>query len=324
MLNCTIIGTNWISHSLCDALRASNEMQLTAVYSRNLDTAKAFAQQYGELTLYTDLTELANDSSIDVVYIASPNSLHAEQAMLMMNHGKHVLVEKPAASNLQEVEAMIACSKANNVVLVEAMKSRYVPNLVKLKQAITQIGTVHRASLNFCQYSSRYDAFLQGKNPNTFNPALSNGSLMDIGVYPLSVAIELFGEPESITATGKLLHSGVDAHGTIVMHYPTMEVVISHSKVSNGALMSEVQGEKGTVLIESISRLKNITTVADGVEHKLVHHQHGNEMLYEVDALSALIKEGCVNHDGLEKMRVVSQWLTRAREQVGVRFPADG
>jgi predicted dehydrogenase len=130
---------------------------------------------------------MAQSDAIDAVYIASPNSLHFPQTKLFLSHKKHVICEKPLASNIQEVEAAIALARENQVVLFEAFKTASLPNFLLLQQSLPKIGKVRKAFINYCQYSSRYQRYLDGENPNTFNPAFSNGSIMDIGftAWPL-------------------------------------------------------------------------------------------------------------------------------------------
>ncbi|CAM3784269.1 Gfo/Idh/MocA family protein [Parendozoicomonas haliclonae] len=324
MIRFAVVGTNWISHAFCEAAQESGRLELVAVYSRTLETAQTFADEYGVSRVYDDLDEIAGQPDIDAVYIASPNSLHAPQASLFIRQGKHVIVEKPMASNLAETEALIALAKEHGVVLLEAMKSRYTPNLVRAKEVLATLGPLHRASLSYCQYSSRYQRYLDGKNPNTFNPEFSNGSLMDIGVYPLSAALELFGIPKSFTASGQLLDSGVDAHGSLTLKYDTFEVLLSHSKVSDSYLPSEIQCENGSLMIESISRFKQLTVHERGLPERNVSlHQSDNEMVYEAHHFADLIEQGNYDHEGLEKTREVSRILTEARAQLGITYPAD-
>ena len=324
MIRFAVIGTNWISHAFCEAAQSTGRMQLCAVYSRTLDTAQAFAKTYNVQYCYTELDALAKSPDIDAVYIASPNALHAEQAMLMMHHGKHVLIEKPMASNKREVAALIACAKQHNVVLFEAMKSWYCPNFEILQQALDRIGPLHRATFSFCQYSSRYQAYLDGKNPNTFNPEFSNGSLMDIGVYPISLAIALFGEPSNMLATGSLLASGVDAHGSITLQYGGFEVINIHSKVSQGSALSEIQGEQGTITIDAVSKLHTLTLQLSGQPSEVISvTQPDNAMGYEATAFAGLIEQKQVQHGGLERTLLVSKIITQARKQLGIHFPAD-
>ncbi len=324
MIRFAIIGTNWITHSFCRAAHETGKLQLAAVYSRSLDKARDFADQYHTCAVYDDLEQMAANPDIDAVYIASPNSLHASQAELFLNQGKHVIGEKPLASTIREVENLIATAKANNVVLFEAMKTCYLPNFQVCRKALPSLGKLRRAHLTFCQYSSRYQKYLNGENPNTFNPAFSNGSLMDIGIYPLSFAMALFGKPDSVKASGSLLDSGVDAHGSLMLDYGGFEVLITHSKVSNGFALSEIQGEKGALLIGHISNCDKVIFAKKGEPLKdLTKPQFENTMQYEAAVFTRLVEVNQVEHSGLERARMVSEVLTEARKQVGVVFPAD-
>ncbi|PSW13482.1 oxidoreductase [Photobacterium rosenbergii] len=324
MIRLGVIGTNWITDRFISAALSTGQYQLAAVYSRKLEKAAEFASKYGQVECYDSLDDLANSDVIDAVYIASPNSLHAPQAKVFINAGKHVIGEKPLASNITEVQELVELAVEKQVLLFEAMKATYVPNFEVIKKALPKLGRVRKAYFSYCQYSSRYQKYLNGENPNTFNPAFSNGSLMDIGVYPLSSAIALFGEPSSMTAQGSLLDSGVDAHGTLVLHYQDFDVTIAHSKVSDGVIPSEIQGEQGTLLIDFISECHGVKLCRrDEPVVDLSVEQDENAMRYEAEEFARLYQAGVVNHDGLLRTQIVSAITTQARGIIGVRFPAD-
>lgn len=183
MIRFAVIGTNWITRQFVDAAHETGKYKLTAVYSRSLEQAQSFANDYLVEHLFTSLDAMAQSDAIDAVYIASPNSLHFPQTELFLRHKKHVICEKPLASNLAEVDAAIACARENQVVLFEAFKTACLPNFLLLQQSLPKVGNIRKAFINYCQYSSRYQRYLNGENPNTFNPAFSNGSIMDIGFY---------------------------------------------------------------------------------------------------------------------------------------------
>ncbi|ELR63500.1 Putative oxidoreductase [Photobacterium marinum] len=324
MIRFGVIGTNWITDSFIEAALKTGKYQLVAVYSRQIEKAEEFASKYGICLCFDNLEEMAASDELDAVYIASPNSLHGPQAKLFIEEGKHVIGEKPLASNIAEVDALIAMAQEKGVVLFEAMKTTYTPNFVQIRQALPKLGKLRKVYFSYCQLSSRYAKYLNGENPNTFNPAFSNGSLMDIGIYPLSAAIGLFGEPNSFTAQGVLLDSGVDAHGTLVLHYSQFDVVISHSKVSDGLIPSELQGELGTMLVDFISECKSVTLHRSGEPAlELTCPQEDNAMYYEAAEFARLVETNQIVHSGLARTQIVSSIITQAREVVGVRFPAD-
>ena len=324
MIRFAVVGTNWITRQFVDAAHESGKYKLNAVYSRSLEQARTFARDYLVEHLFTSLEEMAASPAIDAVYIASPNSLHAQQSMLFLRHKKHVICEKPLASNLREAEAAIACARENQVVLFEAFKTASLPNFIALQQALPKIGKIRKATLNYCQYSSRYQRYLDGENPNTFNPAFSNGSIMDIGFYVLAAAVTLWGEPISVQASASLLDSGVDAHGSVLLHYGDFDVTLLHSKVSDSALASEIQGEAGSLVIEKLSECQKITFIPRGEKpQNLSRTQHINTMLYEAETFAHLIEHQQIEHPALQASRLTSALSTEIRLQTGVKFPAD-
>ncbi|MCZ4060142.1 Gfo/Idh/MocA family oxidoreductase [Pantoea sp. LMR881] len=323
MIRFAIVGTNWITRQFIDAAHEAG-MKLGAVYSRSQQQADAFIADYPCKQTFTSLEALAASPEIDAVYLASPNALHCEQALLFLSHGKHVICEKPLASNLHEVEAMIACARQHQVVLFEAFKTASLPNFLQLQQALPQLGKLRKALFNYCQYSSRYPRYLNGENPNTFDPRWSNGSVMDIGYYCLASAVTLWGEPEKVQAEATLLESGVDAHGVVVLDYGEFDVTILHSKVSDSTLPSEIQGEAGALVIHKISECQQLSFIPRGSDKQdLSQPQHINTMLYEAETFIRLVEQRQVDHPALEVSRITAALLTEIRRQTGVIFPAD-
>ncbi|NOI01096.1 Gfo/Idh/MocA family oxidoreductase [Vibrio kanaloae] len=325
MIKFAVIGTNWITQKFVQAAHDTQSMQLGAVYSRNLDSAAQFAQEFNVKTNYDSLEALANDSTIEAVYIASPNSLHCEQSILMMEHGKHVICEKPVASNIDEATRMFKIAKQNGVVLFEAYKSQFLPNFKQVQLGLEKIGKVHKAHINYCQYSSRYQKYLNGEKPNTFNPAFSNGSLVDIGFYCVAATVALFGKPENAQASAKLLDSGVDAHGCAIFQYPEFDVTLAHSKVSDSYAPSEIQGELGAIIIDHIAECTDVKIhYRDGSIENLTQVQSENSMSYEAQAFADCIGGDQTTESQAEQRALtVAQLITEMRQQVDVVYPAD-
>lgn len=324
MIRFAVIGTNWITRQFVDAAHETGKMKLTAIYSRTLEQAQALSRDYPVEHFFTSLERLAQSDAIDAVYIASPNALHCQQARLFLQHKKHVICEKPLASNLREAEAMIACARDNQVVLFEAFKTASLPNFQTLQQRLPKVGKLRKVLFSYCQYSSRYQRYLDGENPNTFNPAWSNGSIMDIGYYCLATAVSLWGEPQQVIATASLLESGVDAHGTVVMRYDGFDVTVLHSKVSQSGLPGEIQGEEGSLLIEQLADCQAIYFVPrDAKPQDLSQPQHINTLWYEAETFVRLVENNEINHPGLTVTRITAALLTEIRRQTGVVFPAD-
>lgn len=326
MIKYGVIGTNFITDAFLETGKGMEDFELNAIYSRTEQRAKEFSEKHGGNHIFTSLEEMAKSPLIDAVYIASPTSLHAEQAILMMNHGKHVLCEKPIASHDDEVRRMIETAEKNQVILMEAVKNTALPIFQQLKLEIDKIGPVRRMVTSYCQYSSRYDAFKQGRILNAFNPTFSNGALMDIGLYCVYPIVDLFGMPDKLKVSGVKLSSGVDGEGTLLLSYPGMEAVAMYSKITQSSLPSEIQGEKGTIVIDHIQQLDNVEIhYHDGRVEKLSAPQDKPSMYYEIEAFHAKINNQNTRSkiNSLETSLLTSKVMTEARDQLGVSFPAD-
>lgn len=147
MIRFAVIGTNWITRQFVEAAHESGKYKLTAVYSRSLEQAQHFANDFSVEHLFTSLEAMAESDAIDAVYIASPNALHFSQTQLFLSHKIHVICEKPLASNLAEVDAAIACARENQVVLFEAFKTACLPNFHLLRQALPKVGKLRKVFL---------------------------------------------------------------------------------------------------------------------------------------------------------------------------------
>lgn len=326
MVNIGIIGTNFITDRLIEGARLVSDAKISAVYSRTEEKGKEFAEKHNIEYVFTNLEEMAKSDVIDAVYIASPNSLHARQAILFLNNKKHVLGEKAFASNTKEVDEMIKAAKENNVVLMEAMKSTLLPNFKVVKDNLYKIGKVRKYFASYCQYSSRYDKYKAGEVLNAFKKELSNGALMDIGVYCIAPMVNLFGKPKTIKANGIMLKTGVDGEGSILFGYDDMEAAVIYSKISNSYLPSEIQGEEGSIIIDRINTFDKIKIIyRDGREEDLsLEHEEAN-MCYEVQEFVDLIKSGEKESkiNSLQVSRDVIEVIEEARKQIGVIYPAD-
>ncbi|MDU1844609.1 MAG: Gfo/Idh/MocA family oxidoreductase [Niallia nealsonii] len=321
-----IIGTNWITESFIEGASEIEDFQLTAIYSRTEEKAKAFAKKHNAEYTYTSLEEMAKSDKIDAVYIASPNAYHAQQSIIFMKNKKHVLTEKAIASNAVEVKQMIAAAKENNVLLMEALKTTFLPNFKVVQENLHKVGKIRRAFVSYCQYSSRYDAYKEGTILNAFKPELSNGALMDIGVYCLYPMVLLFGKPEKVKANSFLLESGVDGEGSIILGYPDMDVILMYSKIANSYIPSEIQGEEGNLLINQMNTPTKVEFIPrKGEVENLTLPQKEASMFYEAQEFIELIKAGKVESsvNSYNVSLSVMEIMDEVRRQTGVVFPAD-
>lgn len=326
MVRFGVVGTNWITEAFIKGAGHHEDFQLAAVYSRTEERAAAFAEKLGVNTIFTDLEEMAKSDVIDAVYIASPNSMHASQAITFMENGKHVLCEKAIASNSDELAGMIKTARENHVVLMEALKSTLMPNFKAIQENIDKIGKVRRYFASYCQYSSRYDKYKEGTVLNAFNPDFSAGSLMDIGIYCIYPLVVLFGEPKSVQANGYVLESGVDGEGSLILKYDEMDAVIMFSKITDSTLPSEIHGEDGNIRIDKISTPEKVEIIyRNGKTEDISKEQLEDNMFYEAEEFITLIQQGKQEstNNSLENSRITMSILDAARKQMGVRFPSD-
>ena len=265
-----IIGTSAIAGHFIEGARLAGGIDIAAVYSRSLETGEAFAREWEIPIVYTSPDALAESTAVDAVYIASPNAFHYPQSKRMLAGGKHVLCEKPIVTAPEQFEELRAFAAEKGLVYMEAIMMCHLPARETLHRAVAQIGRVSAARFDFSQLSSRYPALLRGEVPNIFNPAMAAGSLMDLGVYCVYPAIDLFGEPERVRASAGLLSTGADGFGSACLSYPDREVLLSWSKIGQGYAGSEILGDQGSITIQSISTLEGMELhLPDGTHRPL-------------------------------------------------------
>lgn len=321
-----VIGTSWITRSMIDGAKSYPQLELAAVCSRSRERGEAFAAEVAAPLVFTDPAEMAASDTVDMVYIASPNSCHIAQSRLFLQHGKHVLCEKPLSANPDEVAELQALASEKGLLFREAIMMLYQPQLELLRQAVDACGRISVAHFDFCQLSSKYEAYLRDEMPNIFNPALHTGCLMDLGVYCVYPALYLFGEPTAVTATATFLDTGADGAGSALLHYPDKQVVLTYSKIGQAAAPSQIVGDKGTVTMESISKLEDIVYTPFGGESRQLWSAEQKETLMgrEIAAFADEIAgkvSAFTQADGLAL--AVSRCMRDIRTAAGIRFPGE-
>ncbi len=253
------IGTSWITESFIASSRYVENISIYAVYSRSEEKAKAFAKKNKVNKYYYSLEKMLSDENIDAVYIASPNSKHYEQAKMCLLADKHVICEKPAVVTSEQLKEIYEIADSRNLIFLEAMKSMHSDGLDVIKNNIADLGEIRTASIDFSQHSSKYASYKRGENPNIFNPEMCTGALMDLGVYCVYFALEIFGEPVKVISHSDFLESGADCTGTLIFVYDDKTVTITYSKTANGFLGSRILGYNGAVTVNSVSKLTGIS-----------------------------------------------------------------
>lgn len=265
MIKYATIGRGVIAETFIEGAKLTGRFELDAVYSRNEKTGREFADKYGAKKVYTSIDELSADTEIDAVYIASPNSCHFEQSKALLLAGKHVICEKPITTNAKAYALIKDIADSEGLIYMEAIIPIYTEFRSAIKEALGEIGNVAMAKIDYCQRSSRYDAFMAGEDMNIFDMSLHAGTLMDLGIYCVYAAVDLLGMPNSITATASYLRNGCDGSGAALFCYDDFTAVLSYSKTAQSAVGCEIVGDKGSVVIDKIGLYAEAKLIKDGV-----------------------------------------------------------
>lgn len=314
-----IIGSNFIVDRFIKAAKLCENVEIRAIYSRDMDKAKSLANDKGIALWFNDLEAFSCCQEIDAVYIATPNSLHFEQTIMMLKAKKHVLCEKPLASNSIEASVMFQCAKENGVFLMEAMRPVFLPTYQVIQEKLKEIGPIRHVTLSYCKYSSRYNKFKQGIVENAFDPRFSNGSIMDIGCYPIHAMVMLFGRPKEITSMGIKIPDSIDANGNILANYGEFIVNISYSKITDSYLRNEIQGEKGNISFDDVTSPKNICYRVVNEVQEIEIPDLEYELQTFIDIVHSAEYTDTYQTYSLETVHLIDE----ARRQMGISFPAD-
>ncbi|MUV37731.1 putative oxidoreductase [Lentibacillus sp. JNUCC-1] len=315
-MNLGVIGTGWITEAFIEGAQSAGVFEPLAVYSRHEDKAAQFARKHKLAYTYTNLEQMATAEDIDVVYIGSPNALHYEQAVLFLQNNKHVICEKPIFSNTAEWEQAHQTAEKHGVYLFEAMRHIHSPNLEEIKNRIGDLGTIRSVILPFVQYSSRYEKYKNGERPNVFTAEFSGGALVDLGVYPLALAVALFGKPEDTVYSPVQLETGVDGSGTLVLKYPNMVCTILCSKVAQSYQACEIHGDTGTMTFEGASEMHAAQLIRNDTKEAeaLGTETYANNMNFEAEAFYHIIQHG--DRAYYEKLNTLSYTVLSITEKV--------
>ncbi len=325
-MNYAIIGTGWIAKAFADGASIAGGFTPYAVYSRTEEKGREFAVLVGAEKVFTSLEEMASCNEIQAVYIASPNAFHYAQSKLFLEHGKHVICEKPITVEPEEFEELSALAESKKLIYLEAIMMMHFPGKTVIENALKRLGKITTARIDFSQLSSKYPALKRGELPNIFNPEMATGALMDLGVYNVYFALYFFGIPDSVTSAALMLEAGADSSGTAVFNYPDKQLTLTYSKTGQSRTATEVYGDEGTLVIESISKLVNIKLIAnDGTEEILAGDTEKEEVMsYEAADFLKYISDFEGNRNEYFRCREmalsVSRIMKEIRRQNGIEY----
>lgn len=313
-----ILGCGNIAGKFAEGLQAVPDAVLSACAGRTAGKAEQFAKNFSITTHYTTYEELAVDPEIDIIYIATTHNFHYENALLCLNSGKNVLIEKAATTNSKEFQTLIDMANQKNLFLMEAMWTRFLPSTLKMLELIGQdeIGEVRRIQADF-SIPLAFDP-----KARHFNPALAGGALLDLGIYPISFSQFFMKDyPEKITSTVHLGETGVDERGEYILEYNnSRSAILSSATRIHSPFNGVISGTKGYIRIPNFFMAKEffLSRARGGEEEQFSVPFESTGYNYEAAECIRCIQEGLnespmrPHKDTMDVMRIMdalrSQW----------------
>jgi predicted dehydrogenase len=322
--NWGILGTGFIAGKMAEAMAWVPQSKLYAVGSRKIMKARKFASQYSIEKSFGSYEELVNDPEVDIVYVATPHNLHFENTLMSLNHGKHVLCEKPFAVNRREVLGMINKAKETNRFLMEALWTRFLPGLIKAKEMIDagRIGKIRLLKADF-GINVPFDP-----NHRLYNRQLIGGSLLDLGIYPLFLSLLLLGKPKTIKAAAGIGATGVDYNCSFALGYENETLAVMYSSaVAKTDISAVIYGEKGTIIFDNWWYMpvpvKMITP--EGREIPIPAESVGNGYNYEAAELIRCLEQGKTQSDLMswDFSLLLIDTLDAIRKEIGLVYDGE-
>ena len=320
-----ILATGGIAHAFTKDLRTAG-LEVAAVGSRRAEASRSFADEYGIPRAHDSYEALVQDPDVDIVYVATPHPAHADNAILALEHGKHVLVEKPFTLTAPEAARVRDVARANGLLAMEAMWTRYLPHMIRIRE-IVRSGGIGDVRALFADHTQSI----------TTDPAhrlnaieLGGGALLDLGIYPVSFAWDILGAPTSITASAQLIETGVDSEVATTFTHANGAVSTTISAArSAGPNTAHILGTKARIDIDRT--WYNPTTfrvvAPDGtIIEEYVSHNEGRGMQFQAIAAERYIAEARTDSDllGIDESVAIMQTLDDIRALIGVRYPQEG
>ena len=318
-----IIGAGRIAGKMAAALKLIPDAELLAVGSRTQEKADNFGNQFDIPRRYPSYDKLAQDADVDIVYVATPHNFHKDSSVLCLDHGKAVLCEKPFAVNAREATEMVRTARQKRLFLMEAMWTRFLPLMIRLKEIIDAgtIGEVQMIQADF--------GFRAGWDPESrlLNPSLAGGGLLDVGVYCVSLASLILGEPSKIASLARIGETGVDEQCAGVLGYEGGQLAIVSSAVRTTTPHEAfIMGTDGMIHIHSPWWHPSTMTVNAGGKAEVMEIQFGDNG-FEYQAMEAIrcLKENKMESDimPLDESLAIMRTLDAMRAQWGLKYPME-
>jgi len=319
-----ILGTGKIAKAFATALRDVPDAELAAVASRSLDSATEFASEYGAKRAHGDYQALADDAGVDVVYIATPHAMHHENAIMCLKGGKALLVEKAFTLNRRQAREIVDLARERKLFVMEAMWTRFQPAMLEARRMIDtgEIGNVRNLQADFGFPAEA------GPEHRLFNPMLGGGSLLDLGIYPLSMAAFFLGPVKGVRGYGELTPAGVDMQASFVLQHEGGALSACSSSLNTWTPTTmTICGDKGFLRLHG--RFHHTERFTVGLNHGDEREFHfpriGNGYAHEALEVGRCLREGLLESPEMPLDETVELMgvLDELRAQIGVRYSVD-
>lgn len=320
-----IMGPGWIAERFTESVQAHSRQVIAAVGSRSLARSKAFAERFGVPAAYGSYEELAAAPDVDIVYVSTPHTAHHSAALLAINAGKHVLVEKPIGLNAAQARDIAARAKAAGVFAAEAMWSFFLPKFDVVRQVL-EAGTLGTVSTVLAEYGEHFQ-----RGHRIFDPALAGGPLLDLGTYPLALITEVLGAPQQVKAIGQQHESGVNAQLSAVMEFAGGSHAVMSTQLHNFTpTTATIVGSKATLALDGPFNMPGGFELRfpDGshLRHDEPPGAHFEGLHYEAAAVARAVRGGLteVPERTLGASIRTMEAADTLRRQLGIEFPGEG
>ncbi len=320
-----ILGSGKIVQEVIQVLEEIDDIEVVAIAARNREKLEKFSRDHNIGRFYTSIDELLDDSNVEVVYIGLPNNLHYDAMKKAIARGKNIICEKPFTSNISEAGEIHKLADEAGVMVVEAMSHRFIPNASRVKSLIGDLGDIKLVSFNYSQYSSRYDAFMNGKIAPAFSLESSGGCLMDLNLYNIAFAVDTFGKAEEVYYFANM-DRGIDTSGIAILDYGDFKVSCIGSKDTDAPLTNTIQGTKGSIIItDALNSFGSFEFRDKDYRHFNFNDDTKSRIYYEFVESSKIFSENDRKRvDELMDMTLdYMEVMTNLRKSAEISFPAD-
>jgi predicted dehydrogenase len=316
-----VLGPGGIAKAFAEDLKKLDGHSIAAVGSRTLSNAQSFAKTFGG-TAYGSYEELVADSQIDAIYVATPHPAHKDNVILALNAGKPVLCEKPFAVNALEAQQMVDAAAKNSVALMEAMWARFLPHYAKVREIIASgvLGKIHTIQADHGQRLADQNI------PRLVEPSLAGGALLDLGIYPVSFAHMILGNPSKITSTAVLTDKGVDAQTSMIFDYADgAQAVLNTTMIEQTPCRAVVAGLNGWLEIDRTfyNPASMRVILNDGSVTQYPSSYQGHGLREQAEVFKQLVTSGQQQSQILNWQDTVDimKTLDQVRSQIGLKYP---